>query len=55
MLMPLKKDLPGIIIEFILLDPKEEKTLDETAERAILQIFEKVLEIEVNPLSWTTT
>lgn len=47
MLKPLKKDLPGIIIEFKLFDPKREKTLDETAERALLQIFEKKYDTEL--------
>lgn len=47
MLKPLKKDLPGIIIEFKLFDPKKEKTLDETAERALLQIFEKKYDTEL--------
>lgn len=41
------KSLPAIIIEFKVFDPKKEKTLDETAERALVQIREKNYDSEL--------
>lgn len=36
---PIKK--PAVIIEFKVFDPKKEKTLDETSDRALKQIRDK--------------
>ena len=47
MMKPLKKELPGIIIEFKVFDPDHEKTLEETAERALIQILEKKYDTEL--------
>ena len=47
MMKPLKKDLPGIIIEFKVFDSDKEKTLEETAERALIQILEKKYDAEL--------
>lgn len=47
LMMPGKETLPAIIIEFKTFDPKEEKTLDDTADRALTQIKEKNYDAEV--------
>lgn len=47
MMKPLKKDLPGIIIEFKVFDSDMERTLEETAERALIQILEKKYDTEL--------
>ena len=47
MMKPLKKDLPGIIIEFKVFDPKRENDLEETADRALSQIREKNYDAEL--------
>ena len=47
MMKPLKKGLPGIIIEFKIFDSKREKDLNETAERALKQIADKNYDTEL--------
>lgn len=42
-----QKSLPAIIIEFKVFDPKREKTLEETAARALVQIGEKNYDAEL--------
>ncbi len=41
MLEPLKKEDNGIILEFKVMDPEEENSLEETAQAAIMQIKER--------------
>lgn len=42
-----RQNLPGIIIEFKVFDSKKEKTLEETADRALTQINEKKYDTEL--------
>ncbi len=41
MLCPLEENLPAIIIEFKVFNPKKEQSLEETAENALSQIIDK--------------
>jgi hypothetical protein len=47
MMEPRKKGLDGIILEFKVLDPEEEKELSDTAAAALLQIKEKEYETQL--------
>ncbi len=44
---PLDKTSDGIIIEFKVFDPKKEKTLEETAQRALSQIYDRNYEADL--------
>lgn len=50
MIEPLEDSLPAFVLEFKVINPSREKSLEETVENALLQINEKNYDTEL--LSW---